>query len=77
MCLLVLLELYVFRKLPESMEEALNIGGKITLFFIECLYKIAYFYNVNAKYIDFVGTEGNSRGLFTCTCLSPAEMFRW
>jgi len=35
------------RKLPESMEEALNIGA-----------------------------EGKSRGLFTCTCLSPAEMFR-
>merc|ERR1719510_382837 len=35
------------RRLPESMEEALNIGK-----------------------------EGNSRGLLTCTCLSPAEMFR-
>ena len=22
------------------------------------------------------GREGNSRGLLTCTCLSPAEMFR-
>merc|ERR1719239_2084990 len=35
------------RRLPETMEEALNIGK-----------------------------EGNSRGLLTCTCLSPAEMFR-
>ena len=32
MCLLVLIELNAFRKLPESMEEALNIGGKTTLF---------------------------------------------
>ena len=24
-----------------------------------------------------LGKEGNSRGLLTCTCLSPAEMFRW
>ena len=23
-----------------------------------------------------LGKEGNSRGLLTCTCLSPAEMFR-
>jgi len=35
------------RRLPETMEEALNIGK-----------------------------EGNGRGLLTCTCLSPAEMFR-
>ena len=78
MCLLVLLELYAFRKLPESMEEALNIGGKTThCIFNASIYKIAYFYNVIAKDIDFVGTEGNSRGFFTCTCLSPAEMFRW
>ena len=24
-----------------------------------------------------LGKEGNSRGLLTCTYLSPAEMFRW
>ena len=76
MCLLVLLQLDVFRKLPESMEEALNIGGKTTLFIFNASTKLPTF-TVNAKGIDFVGTEGNSRGLFTCTCLSPAEMFRW
>ena len=43
MCLLVLLELDAFRKLPESMEEALNIGGKITLFLLNASTKLPTF----------------------------------
>ena len=43
MCLLVLLELGAFRKLPESMEEALNIGGKTTLFIFNASTKLPTF----------------------------------
>ena len=43
MFLLVLLELDAFRKLPESMEEALNIGGKAILFIFNASTKLPTF----------------------------------
>ena len=48
-----LLELDAFRKLPESMEEALNIGGKTTLFLSNASTKLPTFTVLFAKRIDF------------------------
>ena len=49
MCLLVLLELDAFRKLPESMEEALNIGGNTTLFIFNASTKLPSFTMLSQK----------------------------
>ena len=68
-------KLFCSRRLPESMEEALNIGKKKN-YCKENSNKIGTTSFCISKVMLIAGKEGNSRGLLTCTCLSPAEMFR-
>ena len=68
-------DFFCSRRLPESMEEALNIGKKKN-YCQENSNKIGTTSFCISKVMLIAGKEGNSRGLLTCTCLSPAEMFR-